>query len=266
MYRFKLYDNILKNRLIAYGCSWTEGEGCDITIESNLSSDELKHFRNQNSWVKLLADKLNISEVINNGISGNSNRKLFNQIIDDVESGKIKKGDFVCIMFSSSLRDYVPFLPNGEWISWSVKHLIQLPTKFYKSYKGKSSKFDVFLQKYKKFFLSNLFSQDYYNYVNQNYIIFLQKLLSEYDIEYIMMDAFENMIQEPVHNDFRYLIDVSSYFGKLEYTLKDYLINSSQPNLWEAGITPLKFLHPNKNGYELIANKLYEFIQTKNLK
>jgi len=257
----------LKKRLITYGCSWTEGEGCDINVEKTLTLDKLKNFRNENSWPKFLSDKLNISDVINNGISGNSNRKIFNQVIIDIESGKIKKEDFVCIMFSSSLRDYVPFLPDGEWISWSVKHLIDLPDKFYNSYKGNSNKFNIFLQKYKKFFITNLFSQDYYNYVNQNYIIFLQKLLSEYKIDYIMMESFENMIQEPINNDFRIAIDKSKYYGKLKYTLKDYLIDSKIIDVWESKNTSLNKVkvHPNKKGYKLIADELYKFIEKNNL-
>ena len=167
--------------LHGYGCSWTEGEGSDSEIEKTLKNEELNLFRNSHSWVKLLADKLNL-DWINNGISGNSNYAIFNGVIDDVTNGKVKEGDLVVVMWSSSLRDSVTFLPKKEWVSWSVKHLINLPHKFVNSYKSDNEKYDNFLSDYKTFFLSMMFNQNYYNIVNQNYIIFLQKLFKEYDI------------------------------------------------------------------------------------
>jgi len=103
------------NRLVAYGCSWTEGEGADVSIELNLSPNEKRKFRNENSWPKFLSDKLDIPKCLNRGISGNSNRKMFNDIVKDIENGNVTSDDFVCVMFSSSLRDYVPYLPQGEW-------------------------------------------------------------------------------------------------------------------------------------------------------
>ena len=72
--------------LHAYGCSWTEGEGCDNDIEKLLKNQELVVFRNQQSWVKILADRLGC-EWINNGKSGNPNSIIFNSVIGDVTTG-----------------------------------------------------------------------------------------------------------------------------------------------------------------------------------
>jgi len=83
--------------LHAYGDSWTEGEGCDLEIESTLKNKELIIYRNQNSWVKLLADNLNL-QWINNGKSGNPNSVIFNSIIDDVTNDRIKNGDLVIVL------------------------------------------------------------------------------------------------------------------------------------------------------------------------
>ena len=143
--------------LHAYGCSWTEGEGCDNEIEKLLKNQELVVFRNQQSWVKILADRLGC-EWINNGKSGNPNSIIFNSVIDDVTTGRIKKGDVVGIMWSSSLRDYAAFLPRHQWVSWSVKHLLERPDKFVSSYKSNNSTYDSFLKDYKNFFLQNLFN------------------------------------------------------------------------------------------------------------
>lgn len=254
-------------RLIAYGCSWTEGEGCDLNIEKTLSRNEQKKFRNSNSWPLFLSKKLNIKSCINKGISSCSNRKIFNDIISDVENKNITSDDFVCIMFSSSLRDYVPFLPNGEWISWSVKHLINTPDKFYNSYHGVSAEFNDFLSDYKKFFITNLFSQDYYNFVNQNYIIFLQKLFKHYKIKYIMLESFDTMLHPPLKNNFTYLIDYSTIFGKLETTTREMLKKTKRTDIWEVeqNYDIVSTQHPNKKGYEIIANELYNFIIKNNI-
>jgi hypothetical protein len=120
-------------RLHGYGDSWTEGQG--TTNEVN----EWKKY----SWVKLVSDRLGISS-INNGISGNSNLNIFNKVIDDLIEGKIKENDIVVIMWSSSLRDLVPFLPKNEWVSWSVKHLIEYPHKFVESYQSENEKYNNF--------------------------------------------------------------------------------------------------------------------------
>ena len=170
-------------KLHAYGDSWTEGQGCRLEDESNLKDRIiLKDFRNKHSWPIKLANKLNCDHE-NNGWSGKANNLIFNEVINDLRNGKIHKGEFVVIMWSSSLRDYVPFLPKGEWISWGQMELAALPHKFTESYTYGDEKFNNFLAEYKKFFLGNLFTQNYYNIINQNYIIYLQHMLNEYGVK-----------------------------------------------------------------------------------
>jgi hypothetical protein len=212
--------------LHAYGDSWTEGEGCDLEIESTLKNQELIIYRNENSWVKLLADKLNL-QWINNGKSGNPNSVIFNSIIDDVTNNRIKKGDLVIVLWSSSLRDYAAFLPRQQWVSWSVKHLVNLPEKFINSYKSNNETYDSFLREYKSFFLDNLFNQNYYNIVNQNYIIFLQKLFEFYDIKYVMADAFDMMVIDPNEkDDVGNMIKTKYYWEYRKKTMRDFLYES----------------------------------------
>ena len=172
-------------KLHAYGDSWTEGQG---------TTDNREEWKNY-SWVKIISDKLGIDS-INNGVSGNSNIKIFNKVVDDLIEGKIKNDDIVVIMWSSSLRDLVPFLPKNEWVSWSIKHLIEYPHKFVESYQSENEKYNNFLCSFKELYVSNLFNQNYYNIVNQNYIIFLQKMFDFYEVKYVMCDAFESMIIE----------------------------------------------------------------------
>ena len=252
--------------IYGYGCSWTEGEGCDSEIEKTLKNEELNLFRNSHSWVKNVADKLECGWV-NNGISGNSNSSIFNKVIDDVIDGVIKQDDLIVIMWSSSLRDVVPFLPKNEWISWSIKHLINLPDKFVKSYKSENSKYDSFLSDYKTYFLSMMFNQNYYNIVNQNYIIFLQKLFKEYGINYLMIDGFDKMVHhiQPT-DDITHLINKKNYWQFDKSTMRDFLI-ASNTNCFETlqTIDENPAQHPNSLGYNLISEEIYNYIIKNNI-
>lgn len=252
--------------LHGYGCSWTEGEGCDVELEKTLKNQQLNLFRNSHSWVKGVADKFRCGW-INNGKSGNPNSVIFNNIIDDVTNGRIKENDLVIIMWSSSLRDYAAFLPRNQWVSWSVKHLINLPDKFTNSYKSNNTKYDQFLSDYKTFFLSMMFNQNYYNIVNQNYIIFLQKLFKEYGIKYLMIDGFDKMIHHiQPSDDITHLINKKNYWEFDKSTMRDFLIKT-ETDCFETKQTidenPAQ--HPNSLGYNLISEEIYNYIIKNNI-
>jgi len=252
--------------LHAYGDSWTQGEGCNLEVETTLKNQELIIYRNENSWVKSLADKLNL-QWINNGKSGNPNSVIFNSIIDDVTNNRIKKGDLVIILWSSSLRDYAAFLPRQQWVSWSVKHLVNLPEKFINSYKSNNETYDSFLREYKSFFLDNLFNQNYYNIVNQNYIIFLQKLFEFYDINYVMADAFDMMIVDlNEKDDVSNMIKTKYYLEYRKKTMRD-ILQETKLDCFEdiKMISKNPAQHPNKMGYNLISEELYNYIVGNNI-
>jgi hypothetical protein len=254
--------------LHGYGCSWTQGEGADVAIESKLKSEDLNKFRNEHSWLTSLADKIGI-ESINNGVSGNSNHNIFNKIVLDITDGIINSNDLVIIMWSSSLRDSVTFLPKGEWISWSVKHLIQSPEKFVNSFKNDDKMYTEFLMDYKNFFVTELFNQNYYNIVNQNYIVFVQKILKHYGIKYIMCDSFESMLIDlDKKDDVTHTIDKSTYWGFRKQTFRDFLNKTNRLDIWEHQDTTYDTRatqHPNKMGYNLISQELYNYIIKNNI-
>ena len=255
--------------LQAYGDSWTEGQGSDYEHELSLiSREDKKVFRNEHSWVKCLSNKLGICHV-NHGISGNANNKIFNAIVNDIKNGRVTSNDFVIIMWSSSLRDNVPFLPDGEWVTWSVKHLLNEPHKFINSHSTENESYDDFFTKYKELFICEMFNQNYYNIVNQNYIIFLQKLFNHYNIKYMMCDSFESMLVNlNKKDDITHLIDTSKYWNFGKKTFRDFLNDTNRLDVWEFQdedfmVRPTQ--HPNKEGYLLMAKELYNFIDKNNL-
>jgi len=254
-------------KMYTYGDSWTEGQGCYLEKESQIKDRlVLQEFRNQYSWPKKLSLLLKCN-FENKGLSGRANNLIFNDVISDLRNGNIHTGDLVIIMWSSSLRDYVHFLPKGEWISWSSDELKLLPQKFIESYKFGDDRYNNFLSNYKAFFLQNMFNQNYYNIINQNYIIFLQKMLEEYNVNYLMCDAFDFMVQSPnAEDDITHLINKKSYWKFGNETIKDYLTTLNK-NVWE--VEELKSLnisnHPNHLGYKFIAEELFRYIKQNNI-
>ena len=257
----------MKGKMIlrAYGDSWTEGQGAYVKKEKELlARNDIRKFRNEYSWVKLLSDKLEI-ENVNNGLSGQSNLKIFNDVVTDIMNGVISNNDLVIILWSSSLRDNVPFLPNNEWLSWSIKQLFETSKDgFIKSYKSDNKTYDNFLQGFKEFFVTELFNQNYYNIVNQNYIIFLQKLLENYNIKYLMCDAFESMVNE-LHpkDDVTKHINKKAYWKFGEKCFKQLLIETKLDDVWE----PIEIskqdiggIHPNEKGYKIIMEEMYNYL------
>jgi hypothetical protein len=250
--------------LHAYGCSWTEGQGVDgESIYTNRT--ELQLYRNQYSWVNLLSKKLGLAH-INNGLSGLSNEKIFNKIILDIRNGIIKNNDFVTIMWTSSLRDNVSFLPNNEWVSWSVKELIETPERFINSYNSKDTFYNNFIQYYKKFFVTDVLNLNYYNIINQNYIIFIQKIFEFYEIKHLMIDGFDIMVNNLNKiDDKTHLINKNNYWGFGIKTSRELINESSLENRWEVILPPEVAPHPNKNGYYIISEGLYNYIKTNKL-
>jgi hypothetical protein len=253
-------------KLFTYGDSWTEGQGVNPLKESSFESrEDRKKFRNDRSWPKKLSNLLNVNHE-NQSLSGSDNNTIFNQIITDIKSKKITSGDLVIIMWSSSLRDEVPFFPKGEWHTWGLNYISDNHKHkwFTKKDLTNNSIYNGFLTDFKEFFINELYTQDYYNIVNQNYILFIQNLCDYYHINYIFCDAFDRMIDNiKIENDRTNLINKESYWGFGKRTFKDLLISIGNKNVWETknfDIMNVPGMHPSEFGYELIADELFTFL------
>ena len=110
-------------KLFTYGDSWTEGQGASPVKEQSIDDrDEKKYFRNSKSWPKVLSDLMGCHHQ-NQSLSGTNNNHIFNTIINDIKSGLVNSGDLIIIMWSSSLRDNVPFFPLNEWHIWGINYI-----------------------------------------------------------------------------------------------------------------------------------------------
>lgn len=267
-------------KLFTFGDSWTTGQGCNLKIENTINDiEQRKMYRNSMSWPKYLSELLNL-EFFNLSESGSSNKKIFDTIIENIKSNNIIENDLIVIMWSSSLRDNLPFFPNGEWHVWGKNYMDKkwsfnwvinsIKNNIIGTTYTSDAKYNFFLKSYKEFYIENLFNEWYYDIVNQNYILYIQKLLESYNIKYIFCDGFDCMVDNNIHP----FINKTHFINKLNYykfgeaTLKDYLISmESDFNVWEDNTkwndTPGK--HPNHIGYRLIANELYNFIIKSNV-
>lgn len=257
-------------KLFAFGDSWTEGQGADLSKENSIESvEDRKIFRNERSWPKHLSELLNVNCVYKSK-SGQSNNDIFKSVVDSIKSKEISNDDLVIVMWSSTLRDQVPFFPDGEWHSWGKKYMDNDFKKewFIDKNLSKISDYNQFLINFKRLYIEQLYSDSYYNIINQNYIIFLQELLKHYGISYFFCDAFDMMINNLDEKDDKTkLIDQIRYWGFGEKTFKDHLIGLGEIGLFETdvpfGITPGK--HPSELGYKLIAKEMNDFIISNNI-
>jgi hypothetical protein len=81
-----------------------------------------------------------------------------------------------------------------------------------------------------------------------------------------MIDAFEVMVQTVNKcDDKTNLINKKNYFHFGKKTARDILQENKNLNVWEGPLNyknePEVWYHPNKLGYELIGEKIYDFIK-----
>lgn len=261
-------------KLFTFGDSWTEGVGGDIKEEFTTNSpEERTKIRQKYCWPKYLSDLLKI-EFQNFGMGGASNKVIFDATSHAIHNNIIKKDDIVVIMWSSSLRDDVPFFPlNNPWHFWGEtsirkKHIYGFFLD--KAHFAKSDNQSSLKKEYKEYFIDNLFSEVYYDIINQNYVLYLQYMFDRIGIRYVFCDAFDLMIKKEIIKevDKTNLIKTNHYLGLSDKTIKDFLVSKNRKDVWEDGNLwndNIAGKHPNKNGYELIAELIYDYILEKNI-
>jgi hypothetical protein len=260
-------------KLFTFGDSWSEGVGGNIDEEHTTDIPEEKTIiRQKYCWPKHLSGLLKC-EFVNLGIGAFSNNAIFNLIHHQLKNEIITQDDFVVIMWSSSLRDQLPFFPNEDSLHiWgerykSKQHLIKY---IFDGITGNNINYNRVEKDFRDYYINNLFNNSYYDIVNQNYILHLQFMFKQMGIQYLFCDAFDNMIGKDIIDgiDNSNLIDNSRYWGYKEKTLADLLINLKRKDVWEDNSywnQSTQGKHPSDIGYKLIAEELYKFIINSNL-
>ena len=258
-------------KLFTFGDSWTEGVGGNI--EDSIDSPEQQTIiRQKYCWPKHLSDLLKC-EVKNNGVGAFSNNAIFNAISYKLKNEIITQDDFVVIMWSSSLRDPLPFFPTeDDFFIWgkrykSKQHLLKY---IFDGVTGDNVNYNRAEKNFRDYYIGNLFNDTYYDIINQNYILHLQFLFNEMGIKYLFCDAFDSMINKNIDAlvDKTHLIESDRYWGYQNKTMANLLIDTNRKDVWEDGsnwTNTTAGKHPNNNGYKLIAEELYKFISENNL-
>ena len=258
-------------KLFTFGDSWTEGVGGNI--EDSIDSPEQRTIiRQKYCWPKHLSELLKC-EVKNNGVGAFSNNAIFNAISYKLKNEIITQDDFVVIMWSSSLRDPLPFFPTeDDFFIWgkrykSKQHLLKY---IFDGVTGDNVNYNRAEKNFRDYYIGNLFNDTYYDIINQNYILHLQFLFNEMGIKYLFCDAFDSMINKNIDAlvDKTHLIESDRYWGYQNKTMANLLIDTNRKDVWEDGsnwTNTTAGKHPNNNGYKLIAEELYKFISENNL-
>ena len=110
-------------KLFTFGDSWTEGVGGNRKDEYSTDNFEQRTIiRQKYCWPTHLSELLKC-EVKNKGVEAFSNNAIFNTVFYQLKNKIITQDDFVVIMWSSSLRDPLPFFPTeDDFFIWGNRY------------------------------------------------------------------------------------------------------------------------------------------------
>ena len=85
-----------------------------------------------------------------------------------------------------------------------------------------------FFQDYSKFYLTEMFDEQYYEIVNYNIVVFLQKYFEHKKINYVMFDAFDYMVNQKYEH-----INEKYYWNFNEKNIHSYITSFNYEGLLE---------------------------------
>ena len=270
-------------KIIAFGDSWTFGEGSYLL--STEEKDSLLNLPEKNkygiskqysdtcstgSWVAQLAEMYGCEYEIH-AVPGSSNESIMLRLSGEIDN--FSNDTLVIVMWSSKFRDRLFCLPqqseddNDRWLFKSEDMLLddEMHGKF-------TDNGHPVWRNFKKKFITEMFSEVILDYYTMCFKIYTQFILDDRNVKYIMCNAFE--AQKP-KTDYEtkivpYDILNKKYYYKPESTMFDELLKYDKEKgggqkLWEGNVSRSSKdykngLHPNYEGYKLIAKKLKEFI------
>jgi len=102
-----------------------------------------------------------------------------------------------------------------------------------------------------------MFDEQYYEIVNYNIIVFLQKYFEYKKVNYIMLDAFDYMVNKKYEH-----INQKYYWNFNKETIYSYTVSFNDEGLLETeGYNPYNQTprHPSTEGHKLFAEDLHKF-------
>ena len=120
-------------RLIAFGDSWTAGHGVEedsFYKEKAFPNDFIKKLREQNSWVKWVAQKLEVP-FVNMGVCGYGNEYIFNDIVSTKGDNHLEENDIIIVMFSYPYRYKSKDMYDVPKLFWKIENELREYKHFY---------------------------------------------------------------------------------------------------------------------------------------
>ena len=114
---------------------------------------------------------------------------------------------------------------------------------------------------FKRLFLTDLYEEYYYDFFNQNIIVQLQELFKVFEINYVLLDAFEPMILDSEYKKI-HLINSEKYWGMGKQSIYTFLQQYKTNEVYENygfNINDLVRRHPSRLGHVYFAEELYKY-------
>jgi len=275
-----------------FGDSWVHGIGTEwepgrgrIPMEDRYNGDlEWWKIYEKYSWPaqlqKLLDNKI---QVKNYGNAGYSNNDIYNDIIERLWENKIKKNDFVIVSFSSIIRQQLPFFyVNDEhfgFTNYSNSCLLDYTSglkveKIHWIENINNKKIKNITNIIYKDYIVNRFNYDFLYEMAMQYMCNLQIYFEKLEVNYLFVNAFENNVSKNVKFYDQLKKDKWILF---DYTLQEYLLDRAKDfdkskgySVWEDDTINVEKNqdgpHPNRIGYRMIAELIYQNIKDKPIK
>lgn len=279
----------MKKTIHFFGDSWTKGEGCQFepgrgVIPSSVKfggidySSEFKKHSTPGQIGAIFNDEYRIS---NRGTSGSSNFQIYREVLKNIGTNNgIKQGELVVVTWSSIVRDPLQFLLlfqdernflNSTGIENSIKGFLS-PNTFLPNWLGNSGdeiKRKISRKVYDDYVVDRMNFKLLHEFT-MNYICNLQIIFEEIGVEYLFINAFENVLSKDV--EFYHKVKKEKWI-LFDSTLSDYLCDIEENldldkgySIWEDDfIKPGRNMdgpHPNRIGYgylaELISKEIIE--------
>ena len=277
-----------------FGDSWVQGIGSEVdpgkgrlSMNDRYNNHDWTKTYEEYSWPGQLYRFLNKKiKVKNYGMAGASNQDIYSKVIESIWKGDLKKGDFAIVSLSSIIRQPLPFFlvkddynDNDDDLNGYINYSYSCLSDYINGFKSELHWIDIIKNKNIKNATSKIYKDYVVNRLNYNflyevsmqYICNLQIYFEELGIDYIFLNAFENNISKDVKFYDQIKKDKWILF---DYTLQEYLLDnavnfdkSKGYTVWEDDMIQVEpnqdGPHPNRIGYKIIAELIYEKIKYK---